>query len=420
MDRELDPGFRRRRNVRRAGIAVAAVGLAVAAVALASSRLRPSLDRGAIRVGRVERGRIEATVRASGRVIPAHERVLSSPIDARVLRVLRSPGDLLAPGDAILELDTSAARLELAKLDERLAQNENARRRNEAASDEALADLRSELAAQRLELEIADYRVAQHRRLFDDGLVSEDRLREVEVALEQDRIELQRLEQRVEARRRDRRIEGERLELEGRILEREREDVAQRLQLATTSIDEGGVLAWAVEQAGTMVGRGELLARIADLGSFRVEATVSDAYASRLSPGQPVRVEFDDESLAGEIATIFPQIENGALKFVVELAEPSHAELRYNLRVDALVVTGRRDETLVVPRGPFVRGGAERQQVFVVHGDRAERRDVRLGLAGHRKLELIEGAAEGEEIIISDVSRVIHAKEIRIRGRSGS
>ena len=51
------------------------------------------------------------------------------------------------------------------------------------------------------------------------------------------------------------------------------------------------MLTWVVEQPGTAIKRGDVLARIADLDRFRVEATISDSYASRLEAGLPVRVQ---------------------------------------------------------------------------------------------------------------------------------
>ena len=127
MDRELDISFRRRRTTRRV-LAVAATLIAAGGLyALGSHWLRPSVHRSRVRSGTVERGDLEATLTASGTVMPAAERVLASPLETRIERVLRRPGQVLEEGDAILELDTSATRLQLERLGEKLAQNENDR-----------------------------------------------------------------------------------------------------------------------------------------------------------------------------------------------------------------------------------------------------------------------------------------------------
>jgi HlyD family secretion protein len=83
--------------------------------------------------------------------------------------------------------------------------------------------------------------------------------------------------------------------------------------------------------------------------------------------------------------------------------------------VDVLVVTGFRADVLKIPRGPYIRGGGELHEVFVVRGDHAVRTDVRLGLVGYEHYELVAGLAEGDEIIVSDLSRRRHVSRIRLK-----
>ena len=83
--------------------------------------LRPSVRRDRIRTARVEAGPLDASLTASGTVMPAIEHVISSPIDARVLAVLRQVGDQLKAGDPIVRLDTSDSELEAEKLRQNIA-----------------------------------------------------------------------------------------------------------------------------------------------------------------------------------------------------------------------------------------------------------------------------------------------------------
>ena len=78
--------------------------------------LRPSVNRARIRTARVTTGPVEAVIMASGIVAPEIERVLSSPLDARVLRLLERPGAHLKRGDPVVELDVSESVLALEKV----------------------------------------------------------------------------------------------------------------------------------------------------------------------------------------------------------------------------------------------------------------------------------------------------------------
>jgi HlyD family secretion protein len=159
---------------------------------------------------------------------------------------------------------------------------------------------------------------------------------------------------------------------------------------------------------------GEVVARIADLDSFRVEATVSDVHSSHLATGLPVRVMIDGQPLTGRLANVYPTIENGAVRFAVDLDDARHPKLRNNLRADVLVVTASRANALRVPKGPFSGGGAT-ETVFVIRGDRAVRRSVRFGVSGYDHLEVLDGLSEGEEVILSDMNDYEHLDQVSLR-----
>jgi HlyD family secretion protein len=414
MDRELDQSFQRRRIGRRLAWGAASLGLLVAVLVLLPGWLRPSVERDRIRTGRVDRGPIEGIVEASGTVIPAFEGVLSSPVDARVEKILKRPGETVHAGDEILRLDTSQYRLALETIEDNLAKKVNEQEQIRLALDKSLRDLRGRIESSRLDAEAAEYRAEQNRKLRKDGLVSEQNLKASEIEAKKARIELSHLEESVEDERRSAQARVQGLGLDLQTLYKERAGALRRLDLATTRSDRAGVLTWVIPQEGATIRTGEIIARIADLESFRVEATVSDVHSSRLAPGLPVRVLIDGQPLAGRLANIYPTIENGAVKFAVDLDDPRHPKLRNALRLDVLVVTVSRSGALRVPKGPFSKGGAV-EPVFVVEGDRAVRRTVRFGVTGYDHYEVLDGLAEGEEAILSDMSDYAHLEQVSLR-----
>jgi HlyD family secretion protein len=419
MDRELDRSFRRRRTGRRVIWAAAGVGLVAAVLILLPGWLRPSIRRDQLRTARVERGPVEGVVEASGTVIPAFEGVLSSPIEARVEKILERPGQVVHPGDPILVLDTTASRLDLEKVEADLAKKLNEQQQLRLRLDRSLRDLRGRIETQQLDAEALQYRAEQNRKLRADGLVSEQTLRASEVEARKAQIQLAQLRESVvdERRSTDAQIEG--VELDLRTLRQERDEARRQLELATTRSDRAGVLTWTVPQEGATVRRGDVIARIADLASYRVEATVSDVHSSRLSAGLPVRVLIDDRPLSGRLTGVYPTIENGAVKFVVDLDDPRDPKLRNNLRVDVMVVTERRADALRVRTGSRTGSNAAdaagERQVFVVEGDRAVRRTVRFGLAGDQYEEVLDGLREGDEIVLSDLRDEMDLEQLQIR-----
>jgi HlyD family secretion protein len=236
----------------------------------------------------------------------------------------------------------------------------------------------------------------------------------MEVEAKKAQIQLAQLEESVRSARRSTDAQLQGLELDLRILRKERDEARRQLDLATTRSDRSGVLTWVVPREGATVPRGEVIARISDLDSFRVEAMVSDVHAPKLRPGLPVRVKAGGEDLPGRLSQIYPTIENGAVRLAVDLDDSRNPRLRNNLNVDVLIVTDSRAGALRVPRGPFSQNGAD-GQVFVVRGDRAVRRDVRFGISGYDHYEVLAGLEAGDEVILSDMSDYTHLEQVNLK-----
>ncbi len=415
MDREIGLDVRRARRIRQGLWALATLVAGGSLLVFAADWLRPSLRRSALRTGFVTRGDLDATLSASGTAVPAAERVISSPVDGRVERVLRRPGDVVEEGTEILELDISATRLELERLEERIEQNRIERLQRGLELDGVVAGLKSRIETQRLDLEMARFGLRQKSALWKEGLISQEGLKEAEVAVDKAEITLRHLEAQIAAEKLLNEARLEALAVDAGILAKEREGARRQIRLATTAAPAAGVLTSVFDEEGAAVKRGDVLARVADLRAFRVECRVSDAYASRLEVGQEAWVLIEEIRLPGRVEAILPAVEEGTIRFDVALENPSHARLRQNLRADVLVVTGRRAGALMAPRGPYIQGGGSEHKVFLIEGDRAVRTAVTLGLAGRDSYEVTGGLEEGDEIIISDVREVIHATEIALR-----
>jgi HlyD family secretion protein len=415
MDRPLAPQVARRRRLRQAGLGGLFVVAGAALFGFLPQLLRPAVARDDIRTAVVEEGPVEATLSATGTVVPEVEQVLSSPIDARVLRVRLKPGARVEPGDTILDLDVAESRLALEKLEEQVRLKRNEQHRKRLGLDRTLAELKSRAALSEIDQKSCRIRLEQTERLRESGLVSDDDVRKARVDLEKAEVGLSEVRASIANAEGLHAAELEGLGLETAMLVKERDQAARQLELATARADRGGVLTWVVEEEGAAVRRGDVLARIADLSSFRVLATLSDIHAQRVTVGMPARIRVNEEAtLDGSVRSILPTIQDGVMTLVVALEEKSSPLLRANLRVDVFVVTDRRPATLRVRRGPFATSEGE-QDVFVVRGDRAVRRHVRLGLKSFEYVEVREGLLAGDEVIVSDMSDYAHLEKVRLK-----
>lgn len=418
MDRPIDPAFRRRQRGKR--IAYSATGLA-ALVWLSvwlPSWIRPALDPNRIRTAQVQWGAVEETIAASGTVVPQFEQIIFSPVNTRLERVLQKPGAVLQQGQVIVELDLNAARLDVEKRAEELALKQNRRTQLELDKRKKLSELETRWRLKNLEFQRFKTRTAQLRELQGIGAVSGEDLSQAHLQEQRAEIELQQLQEDRRNLTESTAAQLEALQLEMNILEREGAEARRRLERADIRADRAGVLTAIAPEVGASIGQGQEIARIADLSSFRVDVTVSDLHARRLQEGLWVRLRINEEEYAtGHIARILPTVAGGTIQLEVELEDSAHALLRPNQRVDAYIVTARKDRALRLKRGPAINGRSGLHEVFVVRGHTAVKTEVRIGLANFEYYEVEEGVLEGDEVIISDVKDYLHLDEVQINQR---
>jgi HlyD family secretion protein len=414
MDREIAPEIRTRRIVRRTLMVVAV--LAVAAIAFAASIewMRPSISREDIRTARVERGIVDATIEASGTVIPRVEQVVSSPVEARVLRIGRRPGDRVRAGDELLTLDTSESRLEAERLRQRVEQKTNENAQLRLRVDESVATLEAQLEQKKLDVEILRYTSAQRSKLREAGLIAEQDALAAAASAKKAEIELRQTAEALERAKRSREAQLAAADADANIVRGEAEESRRQLALAMLEAERDGVLTWIVNEEGATIRRGDVLARVADLSAYRIEATVSDIHAAKLAAGMRARVKLDEQtSIHGTVSAVDPRIVNGVVRFYIELDEPAHASLRNNLRADVFIVAESRGSALKAKRGSLGRG--ESDHLFLVRGEELVRVPVRFGLRGDETIEILEGVREGDEVVISDMTDYQDIDQLRLK-----
>ena len=413
MDRPIDPLVIRQQARRRLAVGGTVLSLAAVGYLWLPGLLSPSIRRDAIRTAIVERGAVDAAISATGVVVPAIEQVITSPVEARVLRLIERPGATLTAGQPILELDVSQARLTVDTLSQDLAIKANSQAQTRLKLQKSLIDLDGKAEVKALQLAALEAQLQRDRQLSTEGLLSLELLKKSELATAQAAIELKQLKAERDNAHQATGTELAGLDLEIAKLRGEETEARRQLELASPRAGRGGVLTWVVTEEGAAVAKGQVLARVADFSSFRVDAGVSDVHAKRLLPGQPVVVRIGDERLQGAVAEINPTVVNGLITVAVALAEPSSPLLRSNLRVDVEIVTARKPQTLRVQRGPFSTGEGT-QPVFVVRGGRVERQDVTFGISGAEYFEVTGGLMPGDEVVVSDMRDYIRLERVRL------
>ncbi|MDO4320144.1 MAG: HlyD family efflux transporter periplasmic adaptor subunit [Bacteroidales bacterium] len=414
MDREITKDEQRRRALRRIAV-VAAVAAVVVGGAVAAGRLiAPSVDGATLRMADVDRGDIDVTIAGTGRVEPAFEEVINSPLSSRVVEVYHRSGDVVEAGTPLLRLDLDAARTDYdSRLDE-LAMLRLQLSQLRANNRTRLSDLRKQIEVACMRLQRLDAELVNERYLDSIGSGTTDRVREVRFNRDAGRLELEQLEQQL-ANETDVMAADERLkQLEIDIKNKDVAQQARTLGDAEIRAPRRATVTSIADRLGATVSAGQQIATVADLGHYRVDARFADSYASDLKAGGRVRLTVSRKSLDGFVSSVSPTARDGMLDVVVTLDCDSADVLRPGVKADVAVSNGLRVDVVRIPNAGFYTGpGDYRLYVRRDGSDELEVRQVKLGAAGYDYVEVLSGLVPGDRIVTSGTDRF--GKETRIK-----
>ena len=413
MDQALSIDLLRRRSRQRLALGALMCVLLAGALWGLNRLVRPSIAAGDVTVSEVRRGSVDNTIDAAGVVIPVHEEVVSSPGASRVARVHAKPGQQVKRGELLLELDDRAIRLALESLQEQLAQQDNRILTLGQEMDQKLKQTRSSIELLEIDLQAARAALERNQKLRSSGLVSGENLLTSERNVKRTGIQLRQQRELIEDTRRATASSIDAARLQKAILGKQIAQQEQLLAQTRVCAPIDGMLTALIENEGTSVAAGQQVALVTELNNYRVEASLSDFHARQLAPGQAVRVEQNGDVLAGTVHTILPEIQNGSMRFLVDLAQPHHPLLRNKMRVDVNVITAHKAGVLVIDSGAAFNGKGP-QPAFRIEDGVARKTQLDLGASDGKVVEVASGARAGERFITSETSAFKDKDSIRI------
>ena len=413
-----DPSFLKRRRLRRIsyGVVVTLVIIAVSIVLARMEPAPPSVDTETLLRDSVKRGSIIRQVRGTGTLVPEDTRWIPATTDGRVERILLRPGAVVEAETVILEL--SNPQVEQEALNARLqlqsaqAQLENLRVQYEndlLTQESQAAALQADFEQARMDAEANDALAKQ--QLVSELLRRQSQLRaetlQKRVTIEQKRLASAR--DSIDARLRVQRATVDQMRALAELEE-------TRLSSLRVRAGFSGVLQQVPVEVGQRVGPGTNLARVADPGRLKAELRIPETQAKDIEVGQSAEVDTRSDVMAGRVSRKDPAAANGTVTVDVTLLDALPRSAVPDLSVDGTIQLERLENVLYVGRPSL---GQEQSTVglFRVTPNRreAERVQVRFGKSSVNTIEVISGLAEGDEVVLSDMSTWDAFDKVRLR-----
>jgi HlyD family secretion protein len=415
MDRELPNEVVQKKKNRMWLYVAFAIAVVVLGIWTMRNAFFTSVHRADIRTAVAEIGAVENTLTASGEVRPEYEQLLASPITAVLEKVYLNEGAAVEMGTKILDLDKTEPQRDFEKQKDQLALKQNSIVKLKLELDKSFYDLKISDSIKLFRINALKADLENTKRLFRAGGGTREAVDRVENDLKIAQLEKKQLENDLKTRQAIMQSSIRESEISTAIQEKDLAAFGRKLQQADIMATRSGVLTYVHKNIGSKINEGETLARLADLGSFKVLGSISDNYVAQMRVGMPVIVRVGNEDIRGSLINIYPSVTNNIITFDVVFDEKNIAGFRPNMKVEVYLVTDSRPKTVRVANGAAFKGAAT-QDVFVLRSDgKLERRTVKIGLRNFDFVEILEGISNGETVVVSDLSKYKNATVIDLK-----
>ncbi|QTE37905.1 HlyD family efflux transporter periplasmic adaptor subunit [Mucilaginibacter gossypii] len=414
MDKEITLEVTAAKRKKSAVVIIISIAVLVLAVMLLRGYIKSTITRAEITTAKVEIGNIENTINATGEVLPEFEEIITSPINASIKSALMDAGNKVKAGQSILTLDKSATQTDFEKQKFQLETKRTEISKLKLDLNKSFYDIQSNNDIKQLHISNLADAVENAKRLYKAGGGTRENIEQAELNLKVAQLEKKQLENEIKSKQQTMQLEIKEAEIAADIQQNDLKELQRKLDLANVVATRAGVITYVNKNIGANIHEGETLARIADLGSFRIQGSISDNSADQLHSGLPVIVRINDDQLRGHVSNVSPSVQNSIISFDVQLDDRASKLLRPNMKVDVFLVTATHNKIMRVANGPAFKGPSV-QDIFVMNNGKAERRTVHIGLTNFDYVEIQSGLKPDDVIITSDMSEYKNSKEVTVK-----
>lgn len=415
MDREIPKEVRDRERKKKMIKYGAVSAVAIICITVLISFMRSSVNRKDLVFSEVDKGTIEVSVSASGKVVPAFEEIINSPINTRIVEVYRKGGDSVDVGTPILKLDLQSTETEYKKLLDEEQMRRYQLEQLKVNNDTYLSDLAMQVKISAMKLNRMEVELRNERYLDSLGSGTTDKVRQAELNFNTGKLELEQLRQQYANETKVKAADLKVKELEFNIFSKSLAEMKRTLDDAQIRSPRKAILTYINNQVGAQVPEGTQVAIISDLSHFKVEGEIADTYGDRVAAGGRAVVKIGNEKLEGMVSSVTPLSKNGVISFIVQLNEDNNKRLRSGLKTDVYVMNAVKEGVMRLANASYYVGRGE-YELFVLDGeDEIVKRKVQLGDSNFEYVEIVSGLQPGDKVVVSDMSNYKNKNKLKVK-----
>ncbi len=145
---------------------------------------------------------------------------------------------------------------------------------------------------------------------------------------------------------------------------------------------------------------GESIGKIDVMKGYKLLAEVDEFYLDRVSVGFKGQIDYKNQIVEVVVSKVIPEIKSGRFQVELNFSNTKDLDLRQGLSFGVRLLLSEKTKTTVLPKGSF-NEDTSGKWIFVVEGNKAVRRNIKLGRENPVYHEVLEGLEPGEKVVAS-------------------
>ncbi|GMA97867.1 efflux RND transporter periplasmic adaptor subunit [Pelosinus sp. IPA-1] len=360
---------------------------------------RPEDTKPAVDVITVQRKDMIRKIDLTGQTVPESQVDIAAKYTGKVTQINVELGQQVSPGQILLSQDSS-------DVDISISQNTASYRQASADAIESNATFEANYQKAQSDYQHSVTNYDRYKTLYSQGAISKEALDNAEQQMASSQAALDTWSKQLSA--------GSAASVQSKLASRDKAQSAidalqnQKSDLVLRA-PRAGIIGFRQVEVGNIISAGQKVLSIVDNSNIYVDCTVSEQDIGQIALGVPTTISIESlgKSYTGKIIYISPAMDSKTQTFTIRVAldQPDNS-IRSGMFARTTINVALRPQTLFVPKEAVISlNGKDR--IFVVNSNnQIEERIVQLGLRNDTNIEILNGLNDGEQVAISNLSRL--------------
>ncbi|MDP2633585.1 MULTISPECIES: efflux RND transporter periplasmic adaptor subunit [unclassified Pseudoalteromonas] len=416
MDKKIERSFTQK-YFKKFTFAALTLGVAAAAYGFTQSSdtgRSQNIERSGLTVSTVKQGAFKDALSLRGQVVPKTSIYLDTIAGGQVEERLVEQGEYVEKGQPLVRLSNTNLQLDVMSREAQVTEQLNFLRNTQMMMETSRLNLRRDLLEIELKITHLTRRLKQTKPLVKSGVLAQDQLAELEEDLNyyQARKELTLERQKQENSIRE--VQVAQLSDSAKMLEKNLQFARRNLDNLLIKAPVSGYLSELDVEIGESKNSGARLGQIDIPNEYKLVVRMDEFYLNQVQRDMAVMIELESGTVNAKVSKIDSRVQQS--QFQVEVDLPSNTKsIKRGQSIDIELMLGDdNNNALLLKRGAFfTNSGGNWVYVIEQGGDKAVRRDIRLGKKNQHYFEVLEGLNAGDQVITSSYSNFDKAQQLQ-------